>query len=172
MSVSGPCKDCLAELHPPKTVRPSTYPGPRCATHHRVQVLLRKTAARDKRIEDTYGLTPADYEAILAYQEGTCAICQRASGKTRRLSVDHDHSCCKGTTSKGCCVRGLLCRPCNRLLGHLRDDPKALIRAADYLTNWPSALARNVSARVGSRWASRGSSAAGAKGKASSRPRT
>ncbi|MGH7867573.1 MAG: endonuclease domain-containing protein, partial [Candidatus Dormibacteraceae bacterium] len=32
-----------------------------------------------------------------------------------------------------------LCKPCNRdVLGHLRDDPAALQRAIDYLTNPPA----------------------------------
>lgn len=98
----------------------------------------RREAARDKRIEQTYGLTAAEYDALLAFQGGTCAICQRATGKVRRLAVDHDHTCCNGPTSCGLCVRGLLCKPCNRMLGHLRDSPEAARRAADYLT-WPPA---------------------------------
>jgi hypothetical protein len=161
------CKDCEVG-----TKRPTPHPGPRCVTHHRAELARRRAAARDKRIEETYGLTPADYDAIFAYQDGACAICRRATGKTRRLSVDHDHACCNGPRSCSRCVRGLLCRPCNRMLGHLRDEPRAFIRAAEYLDNWPSALARNVSAGVGSRWAARGSSAAGAKAKAKSRSKT
>jgi hypothetical protein len=151
------CKDCG-----PGSKRPTPHPGPRCATHHREAVVRRRVAARDKRIEDTYNLTATDYDALLAYQDGACAICQRATGKTRRLSVDHDHACCNGPRSCGRCVRGLLCKPCNRMLGHLRDQPRAFLRAAEYLTNWPSALARSVSAGVGSHWARAGSCAAGA----------
>lgn len=175
--MSGPCKDCLAELHPAKNLRPAPYPGPRCATHHRVAALARKAAARDKRIHETYGLAAHQYDALLAYQDGTCAICLRATGKTRRLSVDHDHAQAKKDghhTEKGCpkCVRGLLCRPCNRMLGHVRDDPTTLMRAAEYLTNWPSSLARNVWVASVSRSAGRGSSAGGAKASASSTERT
>jgi hypothetical protein len=177
------CKDCLAELvvapgqRPPVKLRPAPHPGPRCATHHRVALVLRRAAARDKRIEQTYGLTAEEYDALLAFQGGTCAICQRATGKARRLAVDHDHkqAVLDGhDEEKACqmCRRGLCCRPCNRMLGHLRDDPTAFERAADYLRNWPTARARSASATAASTSASPGSSAAGAPGTASSGERT
>lgn len=74
----------------------------------------------------TYGITAAQYQAIYELQGGRCYICQRASGKRKRLSVDHDHK-----TGR---VRGLLCTPCNRdVLGHLRDSVDALQRAVTYL---------------------------------------
>jgi hypothetical protein len=46
------------------------------------------------------------------------------------LSVDHDH--------KTLLVRGLLCRPCNDLLGHARDDPEFFTRAKVYLEKPPA----------------------------------
>jgi hypothetical protein len=90
-----------------------------------------------------YGLTAEDYEALLFAQGGVCAICQVARGVSRRLSVDHDHkqAVLDGhDPDKGCknCVRGLLCGSCNKMLGHLRDDPTAFERAATYLMYWPS----------------------------------
>jgi hypothetical protein len=71
-----------------------------------------------------YGLTVADYDALLTEQNGACAICHRPPiGK--RLAVDHCH-----TTGK---VRGLLCSPCNVSLGQFDDDPRRLLEAAKYL---------------------------------------
>ena len=106
-------------------------PGPRCVTHNRAKRRARSQTAWAARIKDTYDLTADEFDQILAYQRGTCAICQRATGLRKRLSVDHDHA--TGF------VRGLLCGPCNRdVLGHLRDDPAALQRAIDYLTNPPA----------------------------------
>lgn len=124
------CKDCE-----PNTKRDAPYPGPRCATHHR---RLKKERARqswEAHIYRTYGITAEDYEQILKQQEGRCAICRRANGKTKRLAVDHDHE-----TNR---VRGLLCKPCNRMLGHGRDDPEFFNRAATYL-DFPPALAAGV----------------------------
>lgn len=127
------CKDCE-----PGTKRPAPNPGPRCATHHREVVKARRLAAKEKRVHETYGLTPDEYDAIHDYQGGRCAICQRATGERRRLAVDHDHSCCNGPTSCGRCVRGLLCKSCNTMLGRMRDDASAFDRAASYLRAWPS----------------------------------
>lgn len=136
---AGPtCKDCVIEGV--KTKREAKYPGPRCYTHHRAVLAERRARARAAHVERTYSITEEQYQAILAAQGGTCYICRRARGTgRRRLAVDHDHSCCPGPVSCGRCVRGLLCKPCNRdVLGHLRDDPEALQRAIQYLENPPA----------------------------------
>jgi len=77
-----------------------------------------------------YGLTEADYEAMLEAQPGLCAICrepERAASNERikRLCVDHDHD-----TGR---VRGLLCHACNAAIGLIRGDAGTLRRAAEYL---------------------------------------
>jgi hypothetical protein len=97
-----------------------------------------------------YGITDVFYEALLFVQGGSCAICQRARGVYKRLSVDHDHAQARidgHDPEKGCaqCVRGLLCGTCNKMLGHLRDDPEAFRRASRYLSHWPSRRALLVS---------------------------
>ncbi|GGU45702.1 endonuclease VII domain-containing protein [Lentzea flava] len=106
----------------------------------------RRERDRSARIERTYGISEAQYQAIYRAQGGVCAICRRAKGNGRvRLSVDHDHTCCPGSTSCGKCVRGLLCKPCNRnVLGHLRDEVQALMRAIDYLTTPPAQAVLNT----------------------------
>ncbi len=85
--------------------------------------------AHAKALERRYGITREDYWNMYQFQGGVCYICQRATGKTRRLTVDHDH--------KTGLVRGLLCRPCNTILGHFRDDPAAAQRVIDYLAAPP-----------------------------------
>lgn len=135
MPTAKRCRDC-----PPGTRRKASYPGPRCYTHHKEVTQDRRQAARGRYIEDTYNITEEQYQALYAAQGGKCAICQRAKGTgRRRLAVDHDHACCNGPKSCGKCVRGLLCKPCNRnVLGHLRDDIRALQRAIEYLAVPPA----------------------------------
>lgn len=85
--------------------------------------------AHGRALERRYGITREIYWALFDFQGGHCFICQRATGKSRRLTVDHNHA--NGE------VRGLLCRPCNNLLGLFRDDPEAFLRAVEYLKNPP-----------------------------------
>lgn len=120
------CKDCGGG---PK--RPAPYPGPRCATHHRARKKALREAAHGRSILKTYGITKEQYEELYAAQDGVCFICQRATGKTKKLAVDHDH--------KTGYVRGLLCSTCNKILGHLRDDDYAASRIVSYLM-WPPAF--------------------------------
>lgn len=75
------------------------------------------TATRDRKIQEKYKLSPEDYAAKLAEQDGHCALCEAVAGKFR-LNVDHDHSCCSTGKTCGRCVRGLLCADCNVRLGY------------------------------------------------------
>lgn len=79
---------------------------------------------RNWEIRKKYGLTPDDYDALLASQGGVCAICRGAPAK-RPFAVDHCHR-----TGR---VRGLLCNRCNVAIGNFRDDAEIIQRALDYL---------------------------------------
>lgn len=88
----------------------------------------------EANLQRLYGISVEDYDRMYEAQEGRCAICGdekdgREAGtredRYERLAVDHNHE-----TGE---VRGLLCQPCNRGLGFLRDDPDRLIAAAAYL---------------------------------------
>lgn len=84
-------------------------------------------------VQTVYGLAPGDYEKLLAAQGGRCAITGcRATGKTKRLAVDHDHASGE--------VRGLLCGPHNQLIGYNRDSPEAFRSMAEYLESPPARL--------------------------------
>lgn len=77
-----------------------------------------------------YGLTPDQFAAMLADQDGRCAICGADSpGGKGGWHVDHCHD--RGH------VRGLLCNGCNLMLGHAQDDPARLRAAAEYLERLP-----------------------------------
>lgn len=90
----------------------------------------RRQAARNTRIQSTYGLSADDYDQLFKAQDGKCAIC-RESRKTN-LAIDHCH--------KTEAIRGLLCARCNgQLLARgARDRPEVLRRAADYLESYPA----------------------------------
>jgi len=122
---SKTCKDCGVG-----SKRPAPHPGPRCATHHRAVKAARKAAAHSAWVLKTYGLKEGQYEALYEAQGGSCWLCKRAKGISRKLSVDHDHA-----TGY---VRGLLCSTCNKILGHLRDDPDFAYRIADYIVDPPA----------------------------------
>lgn len=73
-----------------------------------------------------YGLTMADFDALLESQGGVCAICKGdRNGPGSRFHVDHNHQ--TGV------VRGLLCGRCNTAVGLLQDDPNIAEAAAAYL---------------------------------------
>jgi hypothetical protein len=129
------CKDCVVEGI--ATARRIHAAG-RCATHHRLVVRERKLRAHGQRVEATYSITSEQYWALYESQNGKCAVCAYASGKSKRLAVDHDHACCSGPISCGKCVRGLLCSTCNSFLGRMRDDPGAFMRGYKYLMRPPA----------------------------------
>ncbi|AZS08262.1 endonuclease VII [Mycobacterium phage IronMan] len=124
-----PCVDCTAEGITAK--RKTPHPGPRCATHHRAKKRERSAGTWEARIIATYDITADEYWRIYEFQGGRCYICQRANGKHKRLSVDHDH--------KTGIIRGLLCTMCNKYtLGWARDCIEFFKRAIEYLTNPPA----------------------------------
>lgn len=125
-AITSTCKDCGSGT------RKLSTPGPRCASCHRDRKKATARASHARWILKTYGLTIEQYEALYEAQGGVCYICQRATGKVRRLAVDHDH--------KTGYVRGLLCKPCNSILAQIRDDKDAAKRISLYLWE-PPALA-------------------------------
>jgi hypothetical protein len=74
-----------------------------------------------------YKMTVEQYDAMLATQNGVCAICGEPStvGFNKRLHVDHDH-----TTGK---VRGLLCMHCNHSIERVEKIPGWAAKTEAYL---------------------------------------
>lgn len=87
-----------------------------CMPCHNNRVRLRKT-----------GWSPQAYEQAWCKQNGTCAICDVALNTARyaKACADHDHK-----TGK---IRGILCWNCNVGLGNMKDSPKRLRSAIEYL---------------------------------------
>lgn len=134
------CRDCKAEGRP--LTRPAPYPGPRCFSCHNAAKRNRRLASKIRHVERTYGLTAEQYDALYVLQGGRCAICQVATGASKRLAVDHDHhqAMLDGhAPDKGCpsCIRGLVCSTCNSALAHARSQVAFFERGAEYLRKWP-----------------------------------
>ncbi len=90
----------------------------------------RAAQVRADNLKRAYGLTPEQYDAMLAAQNGVCLLCGDAPNPNgvraaSRLHVDHDHE-----TGR---VRALLCNHCNRGIGAFRDDPDLMQRASLYV---------------------------------------
>ncbi len=78
-----------------------------------------------RHTERKFGISRAEYDALLEAQGGVCAICKQPSVTGKRLHVDHDH--------KTEIVRGILCHHCNSGLGQFFDSVERLNDAAAYL---------------------------------------
>lgn len=81
-----------------------------------------------------------DLRAMWEAQEGKCASCGepmlRDGKEVDSVCVDHDRNCCPEKKSCGKCVRGLIHRNCNLVLGYAKDNPEVLQSAIDYLKRW------------------------------------
>lgn len=72
-----------------------------------------------------YKMTEGEYNKILEFQGGGCAICGSTKGGGAHLAIDHNHM-----TGK---VRGILCFKCNSALAMANDNPELLRSMANYL---------------------------------------
>lgn len=68
---------------------------------------------RDKRLRDQFDISADEWDEVLVFQGGVCALCKelltrtgKNKGKPKPLNTDHDHK--TGQT------RGILCTGCNR----------------------------------------------------------
>lgn len=92
-----------------------------------------------------YQITELEYRALYKAQGGRCYVCRVATGKARRLAVDHNH-----LTGE---VRGLVCsgslsaNTCNRVIALY--DRAQLLRAAAMLADPPPARAVLLSVHLG-----------------------
>lgn len=80
------------------------------------------------KLKNRFNLTVEQYNEMFNKQNGCCAICGIHQKEFKmKLCVDHDHE-----TKE---IRGLLCKPCNLILGNADDNIDILISAIKYLEN-------------------------------------
>jgi len=112
------CKKCAYAAT--KRSRARNRPGYNAAQARNAMIRYNKNRPDLMR---NFGITKAEYDAMVKSQKGRCAIC--GDPPKTNLAVDHDH-----TTGK---IRGLLCTNCNLGMGHFRDDVDRLRIAVRYL---------------------------------------
>jgi len=113
------CRDCTKAA---QTAWRRRNPG-----YEKSRYAKEKVETRERHLVRKYGVDLPAYEAMLIAQDGKCAICL-CEPQTQAHGVFHVDHCHKTGA-----VRGLLCRGCNHVLGHLKDDPSSLQRAIEYL---------------------------------------
>jgi hypothetical protein len=91
--------------------RPEHYHKLRQATKHRA-------ARRGYAVSRRYGITEAEFQALVTAQQDKCALCGKKQKPTKSgrtgLYVDHCHQTHE--------VRGLLCPRCNLFMGFVDDE--------------------------------------------------
>jgi hypothetical protein len=96
--------------------------------HQKAGPALKRRLAFKHR-ERKYGLVKAQFDAMLAAQNGQCAICQTPFKSERLANVDHCH-----TTGK---VRALLCHRCNFAVGLIEnEDPTRTAAIHAYIQSY------------------------------------
>ena len=84
-----------------------------------------KELSRKTHIMRKFGITIAEYDSMLAAQNGVCAICEDTCSTGYKLAVDHNH-----ITGK---IRALLCKNCNTAIGLLKENTNTMNKAINYL---------------------------------------
>lgn len=95
-------------------------------SEHKATVVAWQKANPEKRHANRlkkYGITTADFKAMMDSQGGRCKICDTT--EQGFPMVDHCHKSGK--------VRGLLCMQCNQGIGKMRDSESLLLSAIEYL---------------------------------------
>lgn len=95
--------------------------------------------ARDKRLRAQFNISADEWDLILKYQGGVCALCKerltqtgKNKGKPKPLNTDHDHK--TGLT------RGILCTGCNRKVTEWFTFER-VVALYEYFTNPPATAA-------------------------------
>ena len=84
-----------------------------------------KLQVRSSKLKTKYGIDLDKFNAMVAEQNGKCAICDFLFWDPKYTCVDHCHK-----TGK---VRAILCGPCNTGLGLFKESTQTLEKAIDYL---------------------------------------
>lgn len=124
------CTECGAALPPRRRAVATMYcVACRRSTNDECRARRRELTdanARRVRLRVRFGISPEEYDALVALQGNLCALCREPQKQHfQYFAIDHDHN--SGA------IRGLLCTPCNAAIGLLQESPSLLRRAAAYI---------------------------------------
>jgi hypothetical protein len=80
---------------------------------------------RDNELKREFGITPEQYDNILASQNGHCLFCDKTPSGYKNLIVDHNHS-----TDE---IRGLVCAYHNVTIAHIEAHRENLNHFLSYI---------------------------------------
>lgn len=80
---------------------------------------------KDCQLKTRYGITLAEFRGFLGAQNHQCAICSSGFEREQDAHIDHCHE-----TNV---LRGILCGPCNRAIGLLKESHVVAAAASSYL---------------------------------------
>lgn len=99
-----------------------------------------KKSSKNTGLKRLYGITLEQKQSMLVKQNSCCAWCkigiteylesQKDNKIIHDFAVDHNHE-----TGQ---IRGLLCNPCNRALGLLKENVQTFKNGIDYLNHYNS----------------------------------
>jgi len=97
------------------------------------QKFYTKAERRDINLKHRYGIDSKKFDKIIKSQNYECKICGKdyTNDNKKEFAVDHKHIEDKRCTEED--IRGIVCRNCNLMLGHAKDNPVILNKASNYL---------------------------------------
>lgn len=89
-----------------------------------------RKSTRSRKLKHLYGITEVEWTALFEKQGRRCAVCGSVDPGNKKGIWHTDHCHITGE------VRGILCLPCNTMLGSAKDDILRLLRAVSYLDDF------------------------------------
>jgi len=80
---------------------------------------------KNLNLQNRYGISIKDKQKMIENQKGKCAICNCILDNGKHTCIDHCHK-----TGK---IRKILCKSCNVLIGHSKENINVLKNAIQYL---------------------------------------
>lgn len=84
---------------------------------------------REIKLKRDYGITWADFIKMYVEQDGKCSICKTPFD----INNENKNAACVDHCHNSTVVRSLLCNPCNRVLGLVKENKETLKQMIEYL---------------------------------------